>query len=89
MKIHLKELNWCQMDGGLLMMAWKLRFDYLSQGNNMKNTGDLLDLENSISNDSSEFEKPLSMSEFETKLKEKGTSYHIYHPFHVMMAEGN
>lgn len=26
--------------------------------------------------------------EFEAKLRDKGTSYHIYHPFHVMMAEG-
>ena len=27
-------------------------------------------------------------AEFEAKLRGKGTSYHIYHPFHVMMAEG-
>jgi pyrroloquinoline-quinone synthase len=26
--------------------------------------------------------------EFEARLRDKGTSYHIYHPFHVMMAEG-
>ena len=33
--------------------------------------------------------RPLwSADEFEAKLREKGTSYHIYHPFHVMMAEG-
>lgn len=31
---------------------------------------------------------PLSREEFENRLREKGTSYHIYHPFHVMMAEG-
>ena len=31
---------------------------------------------------------PLSAAEFEARLREKGTSYHIYHPFHVMMAEG-
>jgi len=31
---------------------------------------------------------PWSAEEFEAKLREKGTSYHIYHPFHVMMAEG-
>ena len=29
-----------------------------------------------------------SAEEFEAKLRDKGTSYHIYHPFHVMMAEG-
>lgn len=29
-----------------------------------------------------------SAEEFEAKLREKGTSYHIYHPFHVRMAEG-
>lgn len=29
-----------------------------------------------------------STEEFEAKLRDKGTSYHIYHPFHVMMAEG-
>lgn len=32
--------------------------------------------------------EPWSMEEFEKLLKQKGTSYHIYHPFHVMMAEG-
>lgn len=33
--------------------------------------------------------RPLwSADEFEQKLRDKGTSYHIYHPFHVMMAEG-
>ncbi|MCF8191525.1 MAG: pyrroloquinoline-quinone synthase PqqC [Burkholderiales bacterium] len=31
---------------------------------------------------------PWGAEEFEAKLREKGTSYHIYHPFHVMMAEG-
>lgn len=31
---------------------------------------------------------PWSAEEFEAKLREKGTSYHIHHPFHVMMAEG-
>ena len=31
---------------------------------------------------------PWGPEEFEAKLREKGTSYHIYHPFHVMMAEG-
>jgi pyrroloquinoline-quinone synthase len=31
---------------------------------------------------------PWDPEEFEAKLREKGTSYHIYHPFHVMMAEG-
>jgi len=30
----------------------------------------------------------LSADEFEARLREKGTSYHIYHPFHVRMAEG-
>jgi pyrroloquinoline-quinone synthase len=29
-----------------------------------------------------------SAEEFEAKLRDKGTSYHIYHPIHVMMAEG-
>ena len=29
-----------------------------------------------------------STEDFEAKLRDKGTSYHIYHPFHVMMAEG-
>jgi pyrroloquinoline-quinone synthase len=33
-------------------------------------------------------EAPMSPEEFEARLREKGTSYHIYHPFHVMMAEG-
>jgi pyrroloquinoline-quinone synthase len=32
--------------------------------------------------------EPWSKKEFEELLKKKGTSYHIYHPFHVMMAEG-
>lgn len=31
---------------------------------------------------------PWSREEFEALLREKGTSYHIYHPIHVMMAEG-
>ncbi|MGQ0701172.1 MAG: pyrroloquinoline-quinone synthase PqqC [Panacagrimonas sp.] len=31
---------------------------------------------------------PWSAQVFEEKLRDKGTSYHIYHPFHVMMAEG-
>lgn len=31
---------------------------------------------------------PWSEQAFEALLREKGTSYHIYHPFHVMMAEG-
>jgi pyrroloquinoline-quinone synthase len=31
---------------------------------------------------------PMPADEFEARLREKGTSYHIYHPFHVMMAEG-
>jgi len=31
---------------------------------------------------------PWSKEEFEAKLRDKGTSYHIYHPFHIMMAEG-
>ena len=54
----------------------------------MKNTGNLLDLEDSISIDHHSDTKALPMAEFEAKLKEKGTSYHIYHPFHIMMAEG-
>ena len=33
-------------------------------------------------------EPPLSREEFEAQLREKGNSYHIYHPIHVMMAEG-
>lgn len=33
-------------------------------------------------------EPPLSREEFEARLREKGTSYHIHHPIHVMMAEG-
>ena len=33
-------------------------------------------------------EAPWSAEAFEARLREKGTSYHIYHPFHVMMAEG-
>jgi pyrroloquinoline-quinone synthase len=33
-------------------------------------------------------EKPWTRDEFEDLLKKKGTSYHIYHPFHVMMADG-
>lgn len=32
--------------------------------------------------------QPWSPQVFEDKLREKGTGYHIYHPFHVMMAEG-
>jgi pyrroloquinoline-quinone synthase len=31
---------------------------------------------------------PWSQQEFEDKLRGKSTSYHIHHPFHVMMAEG-
>ncbi|MFN3985632.1 MAG: pyrroloquinoline-quinone synthase PqqC [Rhodocyclaceae bacterium] len=31
---------------------------------------------------------PWSRAEFEALLRDKGTSYHIHHPFHVMMAEG-
>lgn len=31
---------------------------------------------------------PWSADEFETLLREKGTGYHIHHPFHVMMAQG-
>jgi pyrroloquinoline-quinone synthase len=31
---------------------------------------------------------PWSREEFHEKLKEKGTSYHVYHPFQVMMTEG-
>lgn len=31
---------------------------------------------------------PWPPEEFETRLREKGTSYHINHPFHIMMAEG-
>ncbi len=31
---------------------------------------------------------PWSRAEFEEKLREKGKGYHIYHPFHVMMYEG-
>ena len=33
-------------------------------------------------------EPPMSREEFEQKLREKGTSYHIHHPIHLMMAEG-
>jgi pyrroloquinoline-quinone synthase len=33
-------------------------------------------------------EPPLSREAFESRLREKGTSYHIHHPIHVMMAEG-
>jgi pyrroloquinoline-quinone synthase len=31
---------------------------------------------------------PWSREEFEAKLREKGKSYHIYHPIHVLMYEG-
>ncbi len=31
---------------------------------------------------------PWSAEEFESRLRGKSTSYHIHHPFHVMMAEG-
>ncbi len=31
---------------------------------------------------------PMPADEFEARLRDKGTSYHIHHPFHVMMAEG-
>jgi pyrroloquinoline-quinone synthase len=31
---------------------------------------------------------PWSKQEFEDKLRGKSTSYHIHHPFHVMMAQG-
>jgi pyrroloquinoline-quinone synthase len=31
---------------------------------------------------------PWSQQEFESRLRGKSTSYHIHHPFHVMMAEG-
>lgn len=33
-------------------------------------------------------EAPWSPAEFEALLREKGTSYHIHHPFHLMMAAG-
>jgi pyrroloquinoline-quinone synthase len=33
-------------------------------------------------------EPPLGREEFEAQLRDKGKSYHIYHPFHVMMADG-
>jgi pyrroloquinoline-quinone synthase len=33
-------------------------------------------------------EAPWSAADFEARLRDKGTSYHIYHPFHIMMAEG-
>jgi pyrroloquinoline-quinone synthase len=32
--------------------------------------------------------QPWSREEFEAKLREKGKSYHIYHPLHVLMYEG-
>ena len=32
--------------------------------------------------------EPWSKEEFEALLRGKSTSYHIHHPFHVMMAEG-
>jgi pyrroloquinoline-quinone synthase len=32
--------------------------------------------------------KPWTRRQFEQKLREKGASYHIYHPYHVMMYEG-
>ena len=32
--------------------------------------------------------EPWSAEEFESRLRGKSTSYHIHHPFHVMMAEG-
>lgn len=32
--------------------------------------------------------KRWSADEFEARLRDKGTSYHIHHPFHVMMAAG-
>lgn len=31
---------------------------------------------------------PWSAAEFESRLRDKGSGYHIHHPFHVMMAEG-
>ena len=31
---------------------------------------------------------PWSATEFESRLRDKGSGYHIHHPFHVMMAEG-
>lgn len=31
---------------------------------------------------------PWTAAEFEARLREKGTGYHIHHPFHRMMAEG-
>ncbi|WP_227817888.1 pyrroloquinoline-quinone synthase PqqC [Nitrogeniibacter aestuarii] len=33
-------------------------------------------------------EPPMSREEFEGRLREKGTSYHIHHPIHKMMADG-
>ena len=32
--------------------------------------------------------EPWNAEEFESRLRGKSTSYHIHHPFHVMMAEG-
>lgn len=36
----------------------------------------------------SDARKRWSADEFEARLRDKGTSYHIHHPFHVMMAAG-
>lgn len=32
--------------------------------------------------------RPWGAQEFERRLREKGASYHIHHPFHMMMAQG-
>jgi pyrroloquinoline-quinone synthase len=37
---------------------------------------------------STSYVAPWSKAEFEERLRGKSTSYHIHHPFHVMMAEG-
>ena len=51
----------------------------------MKIKENLLDLSSESSGDHN---PPWTKEEFEDLLKNKGTSYHIHHPFHVMMAEG-
>ena len=71
------------------MMGWKFFYD--ATLNNflrekmMQSKTVLTELETVNSSDT---QKPWTMEEFEDLLKQKGTSYHIYHPFHVMMAEG-
>jgi pyrroloquinoline-quinone synthase len=45
-------------------------------------------IDNTLNEAKADTRTPWSAAEFETLLRGKSTSYHIHHPFHVMMAQG-